>query len=308
MTKLSYITIAFLIACLGYLVWWGSHQTQINFGMAFIAGQTMSIATFLLLAWRTQWILNKAISFKLALKVTGVTLVTSLLTPAKLSDFAAKPFYLQRLGGIAVKDGLLCVVKERLWDVIGLALLCLCVPMMASQFALSDNITKQGYLLASIGIVAVVGLIVMPSILLRFSLPATLQQWLMQLANTSLKEKLLQLCLAFIIWWSSVAMLYLFYNFTGLPALSIPAILVIFIASVIGLVATVTPGGIGTYEAAMAGLLVTFDVPMASAIAVAVGFRICWLALPFLVFLIALAQDGRALISSTKEIAHDTVS
>lgn len=74
----------------------------------------------------------------------------------------------------------------------------------------------------------------------------------------------------------------------------------VFLAATLGLIVTVTPGGLGTYEAAIIAILAQFDVEWEGALAFAIGTRFCWMAIPLGMGLWALIADGHILLQKSK--------
>ena len=62
--------------------------------------------------------------------------------------------------------------------------------------------------------------------------------------------------------------------------------------SSLGLVITVTPAGLGTYEAALVAVLGGYDISIQDGIAFAICFRLSWMLLPSLIGLWVVMQEG----------------
>lgn len=95
---------------------------------------------------------------------------------------------------------------------------------------------------------------------------------------------------------SSLGIFYVFYNTSGLPELSLFQVLMVFLVATLGLVVTITPGGLGTYEAATVAVLTQFGVNWEGALAFAIGSRLCWMAIPIALGLVAILNGGDALL------------
>ena len=83
-----------------------------------------------------------------------------------------------------------------------------------------------------------------------------------------------QIFLTVIVWLGSWSAFWVFLQFDGGVALGLNAALVVFLVGTLGLTVTVTPGGIGTFEAAVAAVLVSYGYSWDHALLSAVGLRV----------------------------------
>jgi uncharacterized protein (TIRG00374 family) len=108
------------------------------------------------------------------------------------------------------------------------------------------------------------------------------------------------LLVSVLIWIMSFLAMLAAYNFSGLPALTIGQLFLIFILSTFSLIISITPGSIGIYEGSIVGVLVSYGVDWNAALAFAVGFRFCVFILPIIIALATLSSDGERLLKMYK--------
>jgi len=304
--KLSVTALVLIaLAGLGYCLWWDWHHPEIHFLWGFLAGQPASLLALMLLSLRIWQLSRRRLALPLVFKVNGVALIAAMALPAKLSDFAIKPLLFKRLASFPVQEATAIVVKERFWDAVGFAILCAAIPWFLPDAPLVRALEKAALVLAIGGASGVVALVIAPRLITRLPFAAGLVPFIAMLRHGSLYEHLLQLMLSLMIWASSIATLYFFYNNTGLPTLGVAQISLVFAVSVLGLIVTVMPGGLGTYEAAFVAALIPLGLRLDEALAVAIGFRFCWLALPLLILLWTMMRDGSQLLTRRRNEEHN---
>jgi len=284
---------------LGYLIWWDMQNPTISFLRAFFAGQFPSAIAVGLIGWRCFIFTKGKVPFSTVLRANGVALAGSIFVPMRLGDLA-KPLYFKRVSDFPQALGLAVIVKERVWDLIGLAGFCLVVPLFAKNTPFSDQLTTIVPLVLVLGIVAYIGMLALPRIMTMFSFLKRFEAYTDAMRMGTWWESLIQLVFALTIWWSSFLIFYVFYVVSGLPSLSVFQLIVVFLAATLGLVATITPGGLGTYEGAIVAILAQFGVEWEAALAFAIGTRFCWMAIPLGMGLWALVVDGRILLQKSK--------
>lgn len=296
--KLSVTALIFTaLAGLGYCIWWDMRHPEIHFLWGFFAGQPASLATLILLSLRVWYLSDRHLALPLVFKVNGVSLMAALFLPAKLSDFAIKPLLFKRFASFPMQNATAIVVKERFWDVIAFAMICGAIPWFLSDTILVRALEKTSLALAIGAIIGVLALFFAPHLVTRLPFAVRVMPFVALLRRGRFVEHLQQLILSVMIWIGSIAMLYFFYNNTGLPTLTVAQIALVFAVSVLGLIVTVMPGGLGTYEAAIVATLIPLGLRFDEALAVAIGFRFCWLALPLLILLWTLLRDGSQLFT-----------
>ncbi|OJU37221.1 MAG: hypothetical protein BGN94_19100 [Rhizobiales bacterium 68-8] len=97
----------------------------------------------------------------------------------------------------------------------------------------------------------------------------------------TLRVAALAIALSALSWLLSYMIFLAVIGIMGIGGLDAGDILVVFVASTLGLVISVAPGGLGTFEAAAVLALGAFGVPITTAVATALLLRLC-LALPII--------------------------
>ncbi len=296
------VVVALLAAAgIGWLVYWDIENPQVSFISSFFAAQIPSVAVLVLLGWRTRYLSNLFLSFKTAVYGNALAVAGTLFLPARLGDLG-KPLYFKALSGFPASKGLVLVIEERIWDFVGLAMLAILTLYLIGEQAESAALLTASYVTMTIAVVGLFCILVLPRLVTHIPFLASLEAKYELFGVKSTKQILTLLVSSLLIWTASLAILIIAYHFTGLPELRFAQLLFLFVASTLGLVISVTPGSIGTYEGAIVAVLVGFDVSWDSALAFAIGFRLTWLALPVALATYAVVADAKllALIKSYK--------
>ncbi|KGF67319.1 hypothetical protein LL06_23210 [Hoeflea sp. BAL378] len=216
--------------------------------------------------------------------VQSVAQLVTLLIPSRLSE-VAKPVGLNLVSALPFSRGFTVLAIERIFDAVFLAGLAFAaVAILTGQQR--ETVQSSGLVLAGI---AVTGLLVIgvvlarPAILERLSdrMPA---EWLrVQLEHVagavsrlaSLRTTSVAIGLSAISWLAAYLIFVVFFFVLGTGGLTLGQVLVVFVASTLGLIISVAPGGLGTFEGAIALSLAAFGLPMATAIAMALLLRLC---------------------------------
>lgn len=242
----------------------------------------------------------------------SIALVSSLLIvfPSRLSDLI-KPVYLSERAGLDLSAGFSILFYERALDVF--VLLGMLVLLVLGQgTAAGDGILRSTTLLSFIGLalIALIGvLIVRPALLQRAArglpLPGLRHmatQFLSVLSDTSRAPVVAWAgVLSLLAWANSYLIFYVYLVSLNTPDSSISvdalSVLLVFVAGALGLFVTVTPGGIGTYELAIALALSTCGVPITEGLIHGLLLRVIVLLPNLLLLIYVVAYDGLGLRS-----------
>lgn len=291
------------IAAIGWLVWWDRTHPQVSFLSGFLAAQIPSAIALVLIAYRSRFLSGNLIPFPVALRGNALAIAGTLLLPARLGDFG-KPFYFNALGKHPIPKGLALVVEERIWDFVVLAMLAVGTLLYIGDNANSAALATASRLSVIVAIVGLAVLVFLPKLASHLPILRKIEEKYAVFTGRSWQHMLGALLISMLIWSMSVATLIAAYKYSGLPDLRFDQLIFLFVAATLGLVISVTPGSIGTYEGVIVGVLVSYGVEWDAALAFAIGFRICWLAAPVAVAIIALMSDGKTIASWRKR--HQT--
>ena len=216
--------------------------------------------------------------------VNAIAQLVALLVPSRISELA-KPVGLNLVGGLPLSKGLTILAIERIFDAVVLALLAFSALTVLGG-AFRTSIQSTGYVLfgiASVGLASIAVAVIWPTFVKNLAgrLPG---QWLRNQAENVVdtvsrlrnrRTGLLAIALTFLSWLAAYLIFLLFFRVLGAVDLTFGQILVVFVASTLGLIVSVAPGGMGTFEGAVAVSLVAFDVPLGMAITLALLLRLC---------------------------------
>lgn len=303
MNVLRLLIAVLVIAAIGWLVWWDRAHPQVSFLSGFLAAQIPSLLALVLIGYRSRFLTDNLISFPVALRGNALAVAGTLLLPARLGDFG-KPFYFNALSKYSIPKGLTLVVEERIWDFVVLAMLT-----VGTLFYIGDNANSAALAAASrvsamIAIIGLAILVFLPKFASHLPILRKIEEKYAVFAGRSWQRMLGTLLISMLIWSMSVATLIAAYKYSGLPELRFEQLIFLFVAATLGLVISVTPGSIGTYEGVIVGVLVSYGVKWDAALAFAIGFRICWLAAPIVAAIVALMSDGKTIVNRRKQ--HQT--
>lgn len=284
------LRMAVVLACVGAIVFalflnekWPTEFDVVRVGLAATTAFPLMLGSMLIAGWRLAILAGKPVSPWDGIAVNVVSQFVVLLIPSRLSE-AAKPIGLNLRCGLPIASGIAVLVVERLLDTIFLAFLTLSSvtialgpyagPLRTSAIALAT--------IASVGLCGLVILVRHPRLLQRIA-ALTRSEWLSRQAEqmagplTRLADRHAAewaIGLTALSWLLSYLIFLAVIRIIGLGDLTAGAILVVFVASTLGLVISVAPGGLGTFEGAIVLALNTFNVPLATAVATALLIRL----------------------------------
>jgi len=252
--------------------------------LAMAAMQVPLIASLVVHGERLRVFAGREITLAVAIKGNAIALCGGLLVPGRVTELL-KPLYFRYRSGLTFNAGVSVVVLERLLDVVAVAAITL-VALYAAP-AGDTHLIEAGRLIA---LIALGGCIAMTATLLlwpnhlvwlihKIPIPRA-RGWLsatIDRLNDSVQPHTwpTNIGLTLIAWLGSVACYWVFFQLDGGPALGWMESVIVFVVGALGLAITVTPGGLGTFEAAVALTLVhygyTFDQAMASALGLRIG-------------------------------------
>jgi uncharacterized protein (TIRG00374 family) len=262
--------------------------------------------------WRVSVLSGSGVTLRKGVAVQSVSQLVSLLIPSRLSE-VAKPVGLNLISDLPFSRGFTVLAIERVFDAIFLAGLAFATVAILTG-PQRETVQSSGLVLAGM---AVTGLLIIgvflarPKILEKLSarVPA---EWLrVQLEHVaeavsrlaSVRTTSLAIGLSAVSWLAAYLIFVLFFFVLGTGALTLGQVMVVFVASTLGLIVSVAPGGLGTFEAAIALSLSGFGVPMVEAVAVALLLRLC-----LVVPVVAALRAGFLFLSDLEPVADPGAS
>ena len=301
--KITASLMAVFVICAGmYLFWYDRQNEATDFLIAYVAAQPVLVLILMVFTWRSVTLSRRQVSYPVSLRANALVYLGMWLVPARLSELI-KPFYFKRRSGLPQQQGWALVVKERIWDLFGFACTCLIVFSLMMGRWVNDDITTRIILLCMAAFSMLVALFALPRIIDRISFLKRFEDFAAALRGGSSQEHMIQAVTACLLWALSAMLVVIFYTQSGLPQLPLIDLIFIFLVSSLGLAITVTPAGLGTYEAALVAVLAGYGIGVADGIAFALGFRLCWMLLPSLIGVWVVMQEGGEAIQISKEAA-----
>lgn len=301
----SWVMVAVMAVAIGYLIYWDARTPQLNLLGAFAAALWLNALITCAMGLRSYLLSHRRIPYLTALKANGVTLTGLWIIPARMSEFI-KPFYFKHYADYPKQKGFALTVKERVWDLFGFAIIIgLAAGFLVLERELGadiqSNIMSQLSMTVGVFCMAVIGLLILPTLTRKISLLHRFQDFADSLRGDGVAYNVTQALLALFLWAGSALLLVIFYSHSGLPELTIAQMTMVFVISTLGLLMTLTPAGIGTHEAAVVGILSHYGVAVGDALAFAIAFRFCWMASPTIIGLYALVKDGSIFLKEVRD-------
>lgn len=293
--KILFIIISIAaIAVLGWLIKWDSDNSKVSLLNALFAAQVPSLITFVLIAYRSKFLSRNLVNFSVALRGHGLATVGTLLFPARLSEFG-KPLYFKITSEFPISKGVVLVVEERIWDISVLALLSIFTLHLTGDNYDISALAKTSEILAVSAVTCVAFIILLPSLANRIPIISRVEKKYGVLKKQTPWSLFIAFIISIVIWVSSLAILIIAYQFSGLPDLRLDQLLFLFVASTLGLAVSITPGSLGTYEGTIVAVLLSYGVDWDGALAFAIIFRFSWLIVPLIVAVSAIFVDRNIL-------------
>ena len=252
--------------------------------VAVVATFPLMLIAILLIGWRLAVLAGDEVKVRDGMAVNAIAQLVALLVPSRLSEIA-KPVGLNLIRKVPLSRGLAILAIERIFDAVFLACLALAaVAILTGPYR--QSMQSSGLVLAGI---AAIGVLFIGAILLQPALLSSLAdrlptrwarnqaKYVMQAVTrlADLRATMLAVGLSVVSWLAAYLIFLVFFHVLGTGELSPGQVLVIFVASTLGLIVSVAPGGLGTFEGAIALSLVAFGVPMGMAVAMALLLRLC---------------------------------
>jgi len=240
----SILLSAFILICLA--LWSGfniSILTKVN-GKLIALAVIVYLASFVFRGYRYEYILSKlGFSVPLIFSIEGVSVsqMANVVTPARIGDLAR--VYIFRLKDVPVTKSLSGLAVERVFDLmVVISLAFLAIIAMSSYSLLTTPFYAVLFLILVVG--AMIALARMENVLGR----------IMRDAGEAMKKGFIVVALTTVaIWIIDSLVCYIVLLAFGVSDFA-PVILAVSIANIAKAI-PITPGGIGTYEAAMTGVL-----------------------------------------------------
>ena len=281
-----------VLGILGALVFWALRalaQTDVQFipWQSLFLPLLANVGFLGFAAWRMQTL--SATPLRFVTSVKSIALVSTLLIafPSRLSDLI-KPVYLLERDKLPMAQGFSVLFLERALDMLMVAGLLGVIVLGLDGSGGQDFASSARVLVV---ICAVLGalfaaLLLAPDMLRKMinwlpfaPLRAFAEQFLDALIQAGKTGRLWAGTALSVAVWLCAYLIFYFYlsaltSLEGDVNITAMAALVVFAAGTIGLIATVTPGGVGTYEFAIALALSSYGVPLAEGLVHGLALRI----------------------------------
>lgn len=212
----------------------------------------------------------------------SLAMVGSMVMPGRVTE-VLKPMYYRYSRSLPIAEGAAIIIVERVFDLIAVVLMALSAMLIfTGDGSFSEGVRIFVLVACFMLLVLFVVVLLWPQFtrtLIAFIPIKTIRQWSgavfdhMQ-SGLKLGVRPWQILLTVFVWGGSLSVYWLFFQFDGGVALSLRESLLVFLVATLGLTLTVTPGGVGTFEAVVAGVLVSYGYQWEQALISAFGLRV----------------------------------
>jgi len=269
---LALLMIIFVIGAGAYLAWYDMQNEKANFLLAYYVSQPILILILIIFIWRSVILSREKVSYSVSMRANALVYLGMWLFPARLSELI-KPFYFKKRSNLPQQQGWALVIKERVWDLFGFSCSCLIILAMMMEQFIHDNMVVSIILSCGATIFLLIVFFMLPCLIEKIFFLKKFQDFADALRGGDTKEHIIQALTACILWALSAILACVFYYASGLPTLPIVDVMSIFLVSSLGLFITITPAGLGTYEAALVAALAGYGIGVQDGIAFALGFH-----------------------------------
>lgn len=262
---------------------YGKLTTDVFVSMA--AYQIPVLISVLLMVVRFKIILNDRCDYFKLFKSTVLGLGFGLIVPGRAGEFI-KPIYLRNATGLGFGKLFFSFIVERSSDLVCIILFsALSIPVLGYSY----------YYTILIIIVLFVGFVVfnffvnnidkydfIKSIVLKLSkiFPDDVSPFLLR--YTVATELIKLLFYGTMVWGVSALSFWIFFHNIGVVEIGFLQSIVLFLASTIGVIFALLPGGVGTYEVAAVVVMKSYGIPSDDAVFYALTLHISGLVIPVL--------------------------
>lgn len=255
-------------------------QLDLLIWLILLAPLTFSLAA--LHGYRIDQLSRNRLGLIVAVKGNSLAVTGSYLVPARLSEIL-KPIYYRKERSLPIVDGISIVVVERTFDVV--ALLVLVGLAIALRGDLSRDVSQVQLFALLLIFVVILGMTFvvkfprLTTLIVNALLPKAISKVILDLAQSlrfGLKAGLTikQIVATSTAWIGSWFIYWCFLQIDGGVSVSAYGVLIIFLAGTVGLAFTITPGGLGTFEAVVIYSLQAQGYDLGSAAVTALGLRL----------------------------------
>ena len=234
------------------------------------------VLVFLIVAGlRSRYALGCSFPLMHFIKANGIAIALSAFLPAKTGEFL-KPIALRRISNAPISSGFSMVFIERAADVIAVVSLAIFATYLGLDLLAAGLNTAL-----FIGLAAAV-LIACGAAFSSRRVRGFFSDLLRDASDTlSKKRNRLGLMLSTLaLWLLSAGAMVVFGLASSENALGLKQLIIIFVASTVGLTLGVTPGGWGIVEGITVGFLLIYGLTLGESISFAIMFRVSILLLP----------------------------
>lgn len=264
--------------------------------LAILVVQPVVITFVIVAALRSRVSLLEDLRLISLVYANSMAITLSTFLPAKLGEFV-KPFALARLEGVPKTRGLGMVVIERTLDAATVGVIVLSAAVTGIIGLPLFGLSSSQIVVAIISVAILVFLTLLPKV------RGLARDIFLQVKETlgAFSRLWMSLVLTAALWVLSATMMILFagVSFDDPPSLSV--ILLVFIASTLGIALGLTPGGLGIVEGIQVALLVANGIDVREAVSFSIAFRLALLLIP-----VSVAAVGLKKIQTTARDQDDT--
>jgi len=272
------LVVGLVLAMLGFSYWY-SPAVWISITACMIPALVIAIAH----GERINILSGGRLGMMNATKGNSLALVGAFFIPGRVTEIL-KPLYYYKTRQLPIPDGISVLIVERIFDVIAvIAIALIAVNFIALPTGdLAATITSLTIVLSIFLVVVIIMALRFPNLIEKLIglLPFQALRKFVVSAFHAFRAGLAHgirywsIVLTLLVWAGSVGLYWLFLQFDGGVALGINQIVIVFLIATLGITITITPGGLGTFEAVVTLILQQYGYNFETALASAIGLRL----------------------------------
>lgn len=273
------VVIALLVLAMLAFCYWYSPGVWISIAACFIPALVIAVAH----GERINILSGGKLGMLNATKGNSLALVAAFFVPGRVTEIL-KPFYYYKTRQFPISAGISVLIVERIFDVIAVV----AIALIALNFI---ALPSHGLFSKMTSLTITLSLCLFAIILVALKFPAAIEKLVMCLPFEALRKfavssfqsfreglahgvRYWSILLTVLVWSGSVGLYWLFLQFDGGVDLGINQIVIVFLIATLGITITITPGGLGTFEAAVTLILQQYGYEFEAALATAIGLRL----------------------------------
>jgi uncharacterized protein (TIRG00374 family) len=212
-------------------------------------------------------------------KANALTICCSMFIPGRAGELA-KPMYISKLLNLTFPECLSLTIVERVYDILGFVfLIAFMILLRGTEYVKTNKISFSLLIFLSMSLFIILRNENFIKKMIQKISYDSLRLWLLDTFNSFMDSlqrgwKPYPCFLTIIIWSLSCCVYWVMLNFYVKAELELSSVILVFIFSTLGLLVTITPGGLGTFEGGMYALLNFYGFKSKDCISLILGFRI----------------------------------